>query len=137
MDLELKVNKYGQANSSHWWHCIIHKRFLAIHSSDVKRISKFLFNLFWEAGWDKTWWWLGLASENIVEMIGLCLESPITLYIAEWRANIIVHLVNTCHRYSKQWEWGCWAHKPGLTHLSLVHSSGPSVVLCARFPRVV
>ncbi len=30
-----------------------------------------------------------------------------------------------------QREWDSWVHKPGLTHLSLVCSQGPSVVLCA------
>ncbi len=41
---------------------------------------------------------------------------------------LIVHLVKmlyTCHRYSKQREWDGWAHKPGLTHLSLVPVPGP------------
>ncbi len=28
---------------------------------------------------------------------------------------------------------GRWAHKSGLTHLSLVHSPGPSVVLCVHY----
>ncbi len=27
-------------------------------------------------------------------------------------------------------EWYSWVHKPGLTHLSLVYSPGPFVVLC-------
>ncbi len=31
----------------------------------------------------------------------------------------------------EQREWDSWAHEPGLTHLSLVHSPGTSVVLCA------
>ncbi len=26
-----------------------------------------------------------------------------------------------------------WVHKPGLTHLSRVHSPGPSVVVCAMY----
>ncbi len=30
-------------------------------------------------------------------------------------------------------KWNGWAHKPGLTHLSLVHSSEPSVVLCVHY----
>ncbi len=42
-------------------------------------------------------------------------------------------LTYTCHRYSKQREWDSWAHKPGLTHLSLVCSPGPSVVLCVHY----
>ncbi len=29
--------------------------------------------------------------------------------------------------------WDGWAHKPGLTHLSLVHSPEPSVVLCVHY----
>ncbi len=36
-------------------------------------------------------------------------------------------------RYPKQREWGSWAHNVGLTHLSLVHSPGPSVVLCLHY----
>ncbi len=31
-----------------------------------------------------------------------------------------------------QREWDDWAHKPGLTHLSLVRSPVPSVVLCVH-----
>ncbi len=31
-----------------------------------------------------------------------------------------------------QREWDGWAHKPGLTHLSLVRSPGPSVMLCVH-----
>ncbi len=30
-------------------------------------------------------------------------------------------------------EWDGWAHKPGLTHLSLVHSPEPFVVLCVHY----
>ncbi len=30
-------------------------------------------------------------------------------------------------------EWDGWAHKPGLTYLSLVCSPGPSVVLCVHY----
>ncbi len=33
--------------------------------------------------------------------------------------------------YPKQREWDGWAHKPGLTHLSLVCSPGPSGAVCA------
>ncbi len=33
----------------------------------------------------------------------------------------------------KQMEWDGWAHKPGLIHLSLVCSLGPSVVLCMHY----
>ncbi len=42
----------------------------------------------------------------------------------------IVHLVKM-FIYLPQREWDGWAHKPGLTHLSLIGSLGPSVVLCA------
>ncbi len=38
-------------------------------------------------------------------------------------------LYNICQ--SKQSEWDGWAHKPGLTHLSLVHNPGPSGIVCA------
>ncbi len=31
------------------------------------------------------------------------------------------------------WEWDGCAHKPGLTHLSLVCSPGPTVVLCVHY----
>ncbi len=34
---------------------------------------------------------------------------------------------------SVQREWDGWAHKPGLTHLSLVRIPGPSVVLCVHY----
>ncbi len=34
-------------------------------------------------------------------------------------------------------EWDGWVHKPGLIHLSLVCSSGPSVVLCALSVAIV
>ncbi len=37
------------------------------------------------------------------------------------------------HGYLKQREWDSWAHKPGLTHLSLVHNPGRSVVLYAYY----
>ncbi len=30
-------------------------------------------------------------------------------------------------------EWDDWAHKPGLTYLSLVHNPGSSVVLCVHY----
>ncbi len=33
----------------------------------------------------------------------------------------------------KQREWDSWAHKPGLTQLSLVHSHGPYVVLSVHY----
>ncbi len=32
-----------------------------------------------------------------------------------------------------QREWDSWAHKPGLAHLSLVCTPGPSVVLCVHY----
>ncbi len=33
-----------------------------------------------------------------------------------------------CYTHFKQGEWYSWAHKPGLTHISLVSSLGPSCV---------
>ncbi len=33
-------------------------------------------------------------------------------------------------------EWDSWSHKPGLIHLSLVHSPGPSVVLCVHYQQL-
>ncbi len=41
-------------------------------------------------------------------------------------------VVWNCHTYPEQREWDGWAHKPGLTYLSLVYSPGPSVVLCVH-----
>ncbi len=35
--------------------------------------------------------------------------------------------------YSKQRMWDNWAHKHGLTHISLVHSPEPTVVLCVHY----
>ncbi len=35
--------------------------------------------------------------------------------------------------YSKQREWEGWAHKPGVIHLNLACSRGPSVVLCVHY----
>ncbi len=45
----------------------------------------------------------------------------------------LVKMFITCHRYARQREWDGWSHKPGLTHLSLVHSPGPSMVLCVHY----
>ncbi len=44
--------------------------------------------------------------------------------------------VNQCTEFAQRLrdsqEWDGWAHKPGLTHLSLVCSPGPSLVLCVH-----
>ncbi len=45
--------------------------------------------------------------------------------------------VNILVRYSKQREWNGWAHKPGLTHLSLVCSRGFFVVLCILYQQLI
>ncbi len=37
----------------------------------------------------------------------------------------------------KQRRWEGWAHKPVLTHLSLMHSPGPFVVLYVRYQRPI
>ncbi len=55
------------------------------------------------------------------------ISSIIIRHTSLWRC------LYTCHRYSKQREWDSWVHKPGLTHLSLVRSPGPSVVLCMHY----
>ncbi len=53
---------------------------------------------------------------------------------------LMVHLVNILiciARYSQQWEWDGWAQQPGLTHLSMVCSPGPSVVLCVLYQELI
>ncbi len=57
--------------------------------------------------------------------IGRCIKNSghVALRLAKCK-NVIIEVLM---------EWDSWAHKPGLTHLSLVPSPGHSVVLCVHY----
>ncbi len=54
------------------------------------------------------------------------------IYCSEWHWSSMNRFCNTtfCIFIKPVRMWDSWAHQPGLIHLSLVHSPGPSVVLC-------
>ncbi len=54
------------------------------------------------------------------------------VWIWEWWVSLVQLSLTTTFRYSKYSEWEGWAHKPDLTHLGLVCSPGPCMILfCA------
>ncbi len=64
--------------------------------------------------------------------------ATVVIGISNWF--LFVHLVKccyTCHIYSEQREWDGWAHMPRLTHLSLVRTTGFSVVLWMLYQQLI